>query len=231
MLLGFAKNRAEDRGTSDAPLWDPSGAALDASRRAVYSLGYSNPISSNPINSISGGRHEHRHFQTEAWQRVEGVSGQETSHADRRQMGRGQERQDVRGRGSGDARSHRPRPGGRQSRHRPRGGGGSEGVRNRPVVAHLARRALEARVEARRPARTARRRVRGDRGARQWQAGHQRAPRRRRRLSRHVPLHGWMVNASDRRDHSGVEPGQLARLYPAPAGRRRRADLPGIFRS
>jgi acyl-CoA reductase-like NAD-dependent aldehyde dehydrogenase len=30
------------------------------------------------------------------------------------------------------------------------------------VVAHLPRRALEARVEARRPARTARRRVRGD---------------------------------------------------------------------
>ena len=48
----------------------------------------------------------------------------------------------------------------------------------------------------------ARRRIRRTGGARQRQAGHQRAPRRCRRLDRHVPLHGGMGDAPERRDRS-----------------------------
>ena len=84
----------------------------------------------------------------------------------------------------------------------------------------------QARLAAGRPARTARRRIRRARSARQRQAGHQRAPRRRRRLDRHVPLHGRLGDAPERRDDSRLEPGQLARLYAARAGRRRRPDHP-----
>jgi phenylacetaldehyde dehydrogenase len=47
-------------------------------------------------------------------------------------MGRGQERQDLRGRGSGDARNHRARPCGRQSRYRPCGEGGAEAFETGP---------------------------------------------------------------------------------------------------
>ena len=103
-------------------------APLDAGRAAVYSLGYSDPNQLQPHQPHQGGCHEHRHHQTETRQGFEGVSGQEASHADRRQMGRGQERQDLRGRRPGDARDHRPRPRRRQSRHRPCGEGGAEGV-------------------------------------------------------------------------------------------------------
>jgi hypothetical protein len=66
---------------------------LDAGRAAVYSSGYSDPNQLKFHQPHQGGCHEYRHRQTEAWQRLEGVSGQEASHADRRQMGRGQERQ------------------------------------------------------------------------------------------------------------------------------------------
>ena len=52
---------------------------------------------------------------------------------------------------------------------------------------------------------------------------------RRRRLDRDVPLHGRLGDAPGGRDHSGLEPRQLARLYAARAGRRRRPDHPVEF--
>ena len=55
-------------------------------------------------------------------------------------------------------------------------------------------------LEARRSARKAPRRVRAARIARQWQAAHRRARRRRAAGRRHVPLHGRLGH-QDRRQH------------------------------
>ncbi len=104
------------------------------------------------------------------------------------------------GRRSGDRRNHRPCPRRRQSRYRSRRRRRAPRVRDRPVVAHFARRALAARLVARRHAGATCRRIRRTRSARQRQAGHQRPPRRRRRLDRNVPLHGGLGDAADRRD-------------------------------
>ena len=126
-------------------------------------------------------------------------------------------------------RGHRPRSGRRQSRYRRGGRRGPPGLRDRSLVAHLAGRSLAPGLAARRSPRAARRRIRRARSARQRQAGDECAPRRRARLDQHVPLHGRLVDAPQRRNDSGVEPRQLARLHIARAGRRRRPDHPVEF--
>ena len=115
----------------------------------------------------------------------------------------------------------------RQGRYRSRGRGGAARLRER-ARGHASRRPSARRLvwqlgdllEA------ACRRVRRARGARQRQAGHQRAPRRCRRLDQHVPLHGRLGDAPDRRDHPGLSARQLVRLHAARADWRRRPDHP-----
>ena len=71
-----------------------------------------------------------------------------------------------------------------------------------PWATMLAGERCAAGLEARRLLEAPCRRVRRARGARQRQAGHQRAPRRCRRLDQDVPLHGRLGDAADRRDRS-----------------------------
>lgn len=136
-----------------------------------------NEASGRSLNQ--GGPHEHRDPQAGPRLGRHGIPRQEAQDVDRREMGRGQERQDLAGRGSGDPGGRRACAGRRQGRHRPRREGGAARLRERPVVAHLAGRPQPPGVAARRSPRAARRRVLRARGARQRQAGHQ-CPARRR---------------------------------------------------
>src|SRR5580700_5686335 len=54
-----------------------------AGGRSKYLFRYSDSLYRYIFSTPSGGRNEYRHRQTEAWQRLKGVSGQEASNADR----------------------------------------------------------------------------------------------------------------------------------------------------
>ena len=100
---------------------------------------------------------------------------------DRRRVGAGGVRQDVRDDQPGDRGAARRGRARRGRGHRPRGARGAPRVRLRgPVAADVAVRARQADLADRRPDRGARRRARAARVARQRQAGRGRARRRRR---------------------------------------------------
>ena len=104
-------------------------------------------------------------------------------------------------------------------------------LRNGAVVAHFARRAAALGLVARRHPRTPCRRTRRIGGARQRQAGHQRAPRRRRRLDRNVPLYGGLGDADEwRADSSLHRPATGMSIACANPSEWSARSSPGIFR-
>ena len=150
--------------------------------------------------------------------------------ADRRRMGGGGVRPDVR-----DAKSrHRGGSGRGRPRtdrgHRPGGQGGAPGIRGRvPVAAHERLGARPADLEDRRADRGERRRAGDARIAGQRQAVPHRQGGGRRAGGRPVPLHGGLADEDS--GHHGPDlgaprPRRVPRLHAARAGRRRRPDHP-----